>query len=195
MNLELRKQLINVTTDKDWADVKEIIWKDPASMKDDLKSMPEHCQYRFLAHTEGNSYSGRLKYLQNCRSVIFAPKMEWIQHYTPLMLNHGKHQNFMEVARDLSDLESAVLQLRKDEKKALRIANNNIKMFRERYLSPAAQACYWRALIRGWAEVSFEPSPWMETMGNGTAGSSRRVWRGVSLESYVLERRMEWDPY
>jgi hypothetical protein len=30
--------------------------------------------------------------------------------------------------------------------KAQKIVDNSVKTFRERYLAPAAEACYWRAL-------------------------------------------------
>src|SRR5947209_12650757 len=59
MGLTLREKLLEVTHDQHWADVKAINWKDKESMTQDLKSMSEHCQYKYLAHTEGNSYSGR----------------------------------------------------------------------------------------------------------------------------------------
>lgn len=36
---------------------------------------------------------------------------------------------------------------------AERIANNNVKTFRERYLTKAAEACYWRELWASWANV------------------------------------------
>lgn len=41
--------------------------------------------------------------------------------------------------------------------KAKRIADNSVRVFRERYLTPAAEACYWRELVKVWSEVSFEP--------------------------------------
>ena len=189
MNLELRQHFINKTTGKEWADVKAIEWHNSDSMSTDLKSMDEHCQYKFLAHTEGNSYSGRLKYLQNCRSVIVAHEMDWIQHYTPLMVSSGPSQNFVQVKRDFSDLEATMQGLLDNDRHAARIADNNIITFRERYLTPAAEVCYWRYLIRGWAEASFEPRPWTTT-ANGT-----KSWRGLPVESYLLERRLEWDPY
>jgi hypothetical protein len=44
--------------------------------------------------------------------------------------------------------------LLQNPRKAERIATNNVKTFRERYLTPAAEACYWRGLWDGWAEVS-----------------------------------------
>lgn len=184
MGLEVREQFISITADKSWADVKALDWK----KKETVKSMDEHCQYRYLAQTEGNSYSGRLKYLQNCRSVIVAHKMNWIQHYTPLMVASGPEQNFVEVKRNFEDLEETIQSLQHNDKLAESIANNNVKTFRERYLTPAANVCYWRYMINGYASVSFAPSRWTNTDGNFTI-------RGLPVEDYLLERRLDWDPY
>lgn len=63
-----------------------------------------------------------------------------------------------------------------------------MKAFRQRYLASAAEVCYWRQLINGWAEVSFEPEFFKEVDG-------KKVWRGLPVESFLLERRLEWDPY
>jgi hypothetical protein len=188
MNLELREKLVNVTKGKQWADVVPLDWHNEMSMTKDLKSMDEHCQYKYLAHTEGNSYSGRLKYLQNCRSVIVAHDMDWLQHFSTLLIPSGPDQNYLEVKRDFSDLETALLWLQKNDAKARKIADNSVKTFREQYLTPAAEACYWRQLIRAWADISFKPA--FYKVENGT-----ERWRGVPVESYGLERRLEWDPY
>jgi hypothetical protein len=201
MGLEVRERLINVTKNKSWADVKELNWHDTESMTHDLKSMAQHCQYRYLVHTEGNSYSGRLKYLQNCESVLIAHKLVWVQHTQHLMKSYGPDQNFVEVARDFSDLESTMKELQRDEKKAKRIAENSRKIFRDRYLSPAAETCYWRQLMREWANVqTFDPEFWGIRTENGTVEhlsdnvEGERVWRGVPWESYILMRQLEWDP-
>ena len=186
MGLKLREKFIEVTQDKGWADVRAVAWHNEDSMRDDLLSMDAHCQYRFLAHTEGNSYSGRLKYLQNCRSVIVAHTMDWIQHYQHLMRSSGSEQNYVEVRMDFSDLESTMKMLLATPEKAKKIADKSVMTFRERYLTPAAEVCYWRRLIRGWKEVTFEPEFWNETT---------EQWRGVPWESFALERRLEWDPY
>lgn len=188
MQLPLREEFIAKTAGKPWADVKAIEWHDEGSMRADLLPMHAHCRYRFLAHTEGNSYSGRLKYLQNCRSVVVAHAMDWIQHQYPLLRKDGPGQNYVEVRRDFADLEETMLALGADGGKAERIAENSVRTFRDRYLTPAAEACYWRSLIRGWGSVSFEPEFW-------TVKDGKRVWRGVPWESYALERRLEWDPY
>ncbi|KAK5192133.1 hypothetical protein LTR92_008080 [Exophiala xenobiotica] len=188
MGLELRERLLNVTADQPWADVKALTWRDKDSMANDLKSMPEHCQYKYLAHTEGNSYSGRLKYLQSCRSVVVAHKMDWIQHYHPLMQSSGPRQNFVEVERNYDNLAEKISWLEQHSSDAERIASNSVKVFRERYLTSAAEVCYWRKLIHGWSKVSFQPE--FFELANGT-----KTWRGVPVESFLLERRLKWDPY
>ncbi|KAJ6117908.1 Lipopolysaccharide-modifying protein [Penicillium sp. IBT 18751x] len=189
MGLDLREKLIAVAANQPWADVKALNWKDHDSMTKDLKSMSEHCEYKYLAHTEGNSYSGRLKYLQSCRSVIVAHEMAWIQHQHPLMRSSGPDQNFVMVKRDFSDLQDKITWLRTHDEDAQRIANNNVKTFRERYLTQAAEVCYWRRLVKTWAEVSdFQPEFFKMEKG-------KKVWRGLPVETFLLERRLDWDPY
>ena len=188
MGLEVRERLLRVTAGKPWADVKAIYWREKGSMENDLKPMPDHCQYKYLAHTEGNSYSGRLKYLQSCKSVVISHKMDWIQHYHPLLTSSGTQQNFVEVQRDYSDLEEKITWLRDNDEAAEIIASNSMLLFREQYLTPAAEVCYWRKLIRGWSTVSFEPEFYSILDG-------QKIWRGLPVESYLLERRLEWDPY
>ena len=188
MDLEVRENLLEVTATKDWADVRILSWEDEAENKSqNVLSMAEHCQYKFVAHTEGVSYSARLQNLQNCDSVVVAHKLKWIQHHHHLMVSSGPEQNFVEVALDFSDLESTMEKLQKNDWEAQRIAENSVRMFRERYLTPAAETCYWRKLIRGWAKVSFEPEFFDTTSGEAK-------WRGLPVESFMLERRMDW-PY
>ncbi|KAI9047234.1 hypothetical protein LZ554_008688 [Drepanopeziza brunnea f. sp. 'monogermtubi'] len=192
MDLLVRQQLVNASEGKDWADVKIMVWDDDAQGKThDAMKMDEHCQYKFVAHTEGVSYSARLQNLQNCRSVIVAHKLKWLQHHHHLMKSSGPEQNFVEVASDFSNLDSVMQGLlgktKSGELNAEKIAENNVKTFRERYLTPAAEVCYWRQLVRGWASVSFEPE-----FFKGNTGQ-KEEWRGLPVESFMLERRMEWD--
>jgi hypothetical protein len=46
--------------------------------------MEDHCRWKFHGFPEGNTYSGRLRYLQNCRVVIVTHTPRWIQHWTHL---------------------------------------------------------------------------------------------------------------
>ncbi|KAJ5661706.1 CAZyme family GT90, partial [Penicillium maclennaniae] len=188
MGPEIRDKLLEVTSGKSWANVKELGWGDPASMKNDYKTMPQHCEYQYVAQTEGNTYSGRLKYLQMCRSVVVSHKLNWIQHHYHLMRASGSEQNFVEVERDWSDLEDKMNWLLAHDEDAQRIADNNVKTFRERYLTQSAEVCYWRRLIRQWATVSdFQPEFYKEDE-NG-----QKVWRGLSFESFMLMRAMDWQ--
>lgn len=188
MGPEIRDKLLEVTNGKSWADVKELGWGDPDSMKNDYKTMPEHCEYKYVAQTEGNTYSGRLKYLQMCRSVVVSHKLDWIQHHYHLLRSSGSEQNFVEVERDWSDLEDKMDWLLAHDDDAKRIADNSVKTFRERYLTQAAEVCYWRRLIREWAKVSdFEPEFFKEDE------DGKKVWRGLSVESFLLMRALEWE--
>ncbi|GIJ99545.1 hypothetical protein Aspvir_001679 [Aspergillus viridinutans] len=170
---KLRRALLDVARGKPWNDVKELDW----SKKANFLSMEDHCRYMFIGHVEGRAYSASLKYRQACRSVVVAHKLQYIQHHHYLLVASGPEQNYVEVERDFSDLPKRMDELLKNPDKAERIANNSVKTFRERYLTPAAEACYWRALWEGWAEVS----------ANVTGDVERPpVDRGLRYESFVL---------
>ena len=85
----------------------------------------------------------------------------------------------MEVERDFSDLVEKTEYYLNHKEEAERIAKNGVKTFRERYLTTAAEACYWRALIQGWAEVSFEPRGFEEGI------DGRQKMRGMRFENFV----------
>ena len=104
--------------------------------------------------------------------------MQWIQHHHYLLVSNGTQQNYVEVERDFTDLSERMNDLLERPEEAKRIADNNVKTFRERYLTPAAEACYWRALIRGWAQVSFIPEPYEIIQG-------RKRHRGLRVESFM----------
>jgi hypothetical protein len=122
-----------------------------------------------------------------CRSVIVSHKLDWIQHHSHLLRSSGSQQNFVEVDRDWSNLEKRMKWLRKHDKDAQRIADNSVETFRERYLTQAAEVCYWRRLIQEWAKASdFEPEFFTEENG-------KKVQRGLSAETFLLMRAMDWE--
>jgi hypothetical protein len=135
----------------------------------------------------GRAWSGRLKFVQNCNSVIVAHKLEWIQHYQHLLVSEDEAQNFVQVKRDFSDLPGKMEYLVNHVDEAARIAQNSVRLFRDRYLTPAAEACYWRKLVAGWGQVSFQPEFY-------TGSGPDRKWRGVPFESFALMRKLQWDP-
>lgn len=184
----LRQHMVDQAEHQSWADLKVLNWE--ADDPDETNRVPieDHCKYQYLINTEGRAWSGRLKYIQNCRSVIVAHKMEWIVPHEYLMVPSGPKQNFIQLERDFSDLREKMDYYMANPKKAEIIADNSAKTFRDRYLTPAAEACYWRKMIYGWGEVSFKPRFYE---GKG----SNRTWRGVPFDSYVLMRKLHWDPY
>jgi hypothetical protein len=107
--------------------------------------------------------------------------MQWIQHHHYLFVANGKDQNYVEVERDFSDLERVMEHLLAHPEEAQRIANNSVRTFRERYLTVAAEACYWRALIQGWASVSFKP----EIYERSPDGELSERPRGMRFENFA----------
>ncbi|PGH18224.1 hypothetical protein AJ79_00562 [Helicocarpus griseus UAMH5409] len=165
---KLRRALLEKSRNEPWGDVKELIW----SKKNHSISMEDHCRYMFIAHVEGRSFSSSLKYRQACRSVVIAHKLQYIQHHHYLLQSAGLHQNFVEVERDFSDLSEKIEALLSDPELAKRIADNNVRIFRERYLTRAAESCYWRELWNGWDSVT-----------NFTPKSDKE---GLRYESFLL---------
>lgn len=106
--------------------------------------------------------------------------MQWIQHHHYLLVANGTQQNFVEVERDFSDLETKMDYLMSHPEEARRIASNNVKTFREHYFAPAADACYWRALIRGWAASSFKPE-----LFASRPGGVPKIPRGIPFEIFA----------
>ena len=76
-------------------------------------------------------------------------------------------------------------ELLNNPSKSEQIADNSARTFRDRYLTPAAQACYWRQLIRTWATVSFEPELFHKVKAKD--GSYRKEVRGKSFETWISE--------
>lgn len=182
-NPELRSKFLKSTLGRSWTSVRVIDWDDENDLRFNLLPMEEHCRYMFLAHTEGRSFSGRGKYLFNCRSVVISHTLVWREVHHAALISSGPDANYVEVQRDFSDLERKIEYLIDHPETAERIANNAIRTFRDRYLTPAAESCYWRQLIRGYASVcAFEPSIYTQQRGSGQS-----IPRGVPFETWVLQ--------
>ena len=152
------------------------------------------CKYKYVVHTEGISYSGRFQFLQMCASVVLTPSIQWMQHVTHLArpvfsseLGMGgkgwtptekvrrawpvgykpEEANIVFVAPDWSDLGDTVAWLEEHPEIAEGIAMRQRELFAGGgYFSPAAETCYWRALVRGWAKMArTEGHGWEETQG------------------------------
>lgn len=180
-NPGIRGKLLKQTQGRSWASVRVLDWDDENDLRFNLLPMEEHCRYMFLAHTEGRSFSGRGKYLLNCRSVVVSHRLIWREAHHAALIATGPEQNYVEVERDFSDLQRKIEFLIDRPETAERIADNAVRTFRDRYLTPAAESCYWRYLIRAYAAAcEFQPVLYT-TRDDGT-----RQTRGTPFESWVL---------
>ena len=106
--------------------------------------------------------------------------------YHSALIYSRPEQNAVRVADDRFDLEATMKALIANTTMAKTIADNARDVLRDRYLTPAAEACYWRRLIQGYASVSLDPKLY-EADG--------KTLRGVPYESFTLLRRVHWDAY
>lgn len=179
-NEAVRGSLLNVTKNKSWADVEEISWKSGLNM---LRT-EQVCDYMFLVHTEGQSWSGRLKYLFNCNCLPVVHKLDWTTHYYHLLVPEGPGQNYVPVSRNFSDLEDQVSWFLQHPVDAQRIVDNAIETFRDKYTTPAAEACYWRQLFRSWSMVAYTPDPYDDlTRHHGL--NAKKILRGVPFHKIL----------
>jgi hypothetical protein len=185
-NPEVRGPLLKVTKNKSWADVFEFDWM----TRENFIPMEDFCRYAFLVHTEGRSWSGRLKYLLNCDSVTMIHDREWTAHYYSLLIPDGPKQNFVPVKRDFSDLKKKVQFYLGNQYEAQRVADNAVATFRDRYLTLAAETCYWRRLIHGWSEVAYEPEIYEEVQKT-LSGKVQNITmlRGLAFEEMMISRQ------
>ncbi|TKA80425.1 hypothetical protein B0A55_03394 [Friedmanniomyces simplex] len=176
-NPPLREGLLLTTKGKTWADVAETVWENGTN----FMALEDLCDYAFVIHTEGRSWSGRLKYLLNCDSVPIVHELDWTTHYYHLLVPKGADQNFVPVHRDWTDLEKKVEHYlhRRHLLHAQEMVERARVTFRERYLTAAAEACYWRRLVKGYGEVAVLPRAVESVSGGG-----ERL-RGISFEEFV----------
>ncbi|KAF2667922.1 hypothetical protein BT63DRAFT_426771 [Microthyrium microscopicum] len=193
-NAKVRDDLIAVTKGKEWSDVRSMTWAGKGGTEGATKEtedialhMVEQCNYKFLMYTEGSTYSGRFKYLHQCNSVIFTHELAWAELHGSLMKFDGPNQNMVLVKRDLSDLESKVQELLSNPAKGQAIAENNKRDFRDRYFTPAAQACYARKMIYSWSKIqTFKPELWTKSPATA-AHPQRMTTRGEPFETWLIK--------
>jgi hypothetical protein len=115
--------------------------------------------------TAGNGNKGEKKAWKPGERV----RKSWPKEYAP------EEANIVFVAPDWSDLEDTIGWLEDHPHVAEGIARRQREMFvGGGYFSPAAEACYWRALVRGWAKVV------------RTAGQGWEEHEGVPFETFAL---------
>ncbi|EME48759.1 hypothetical protein DOTSEDRAFT_67711 [Dothistroma septosporum NZE10] len=184
-NPEIRLKLIEQSEGKSWSDVHRVAEDvhDEEATKYRI-TMPDHCKYKFAVHTEGTTWSGRLKYLLSCHSTILIHPLTFTTHLYHLLEDEGPNQNYVKVDKAWTELPAKMDELLADNAKAKRIADNAATKLRDRYFTPAAQMCYFRHLFNVWAEMTPAPNPFQYiTHADGTKS---KEWRGMAYEEYVF---------
>lgn len=180
---DIRKEMAEVSKSHSWAEISDLNWGDREQVNKQLLTPEEHCQYKFLAHAEGVAYSGRLKYLMQCRSVIVAHKMQYTQHFHPLINDNSTspEQNLVtSPGRNFDELPTVMSSLLEDDERAKRIADNSFRHWRY-WLSPASIDCYWRRLFQTWAELqTFKPVLTKDM---------------TTFNSFILMGEVHWEPF
>ncbi|CAF1663422.1 unnamed protein product [Adineta ricciae] len=130
-------------------DIEFIDWKPStlsAHYSENFKNIQQFCQYQYLLHQEGWSYSNRLKYLLLCGSpVIFANFRGWEEYWYHLL----KHDYNALIWRDRDNGESfhnLTRNLMHDPQKAKFIGING-KNLVQKYLNEQAILCYLRNVL------------------------------------------------
>lgn len=179
----LRQELVAKTKGVTWADVQALDWETNSHDASNALKIEDFCRYRYIIHTEGVGYSGRLQFHQLCESVILSPPLDWMQHTshlikpilsTDLLSRAGSKRypsahvreawpepyavdeaNMVFVNPDWSDLEDTVQWLEDHPSLAAGVAKRQRDLYAYKgYVSPAAEVCYWRALVNGWSQVA-----------------------------------------
>lgn len=191
VNNALREPLVKAAKDQSWADVSGIDWDNKKELKSKWISMPDHCNYAFPIYTEGTTWSGRLKYLLNCHSALVMPPSEWITPIHHLFSGGDRSQNYIPVHRNWTDLGEQMKFYIAHKEEAQMIADNSVATFRDRYLTPAAEACYWRRLFKSYATVAFKPDLY-EPIRSGDL--RQRKLRGITYEEWLL-KPVDYKPH
>src|SRR5687767_3784728 len=85
MNARGRQELLKVANGKNWADVEALQWETNSEDASNALRIEDSCKRKYIVHTEGFGYSGRLQFHQLCASVILSPPLEWMQHTSHLI--------------------------------------------------------------------------------------------------------------
>lgn len=116
-----------------------------------FKLLPSHCEHKYLIHSEGISYSSRLKYLLSCGSVVFTPPLHHREFWYHLI--HPDHvitinEDYGNLVERLNEVKGWDLDKRENTRRSAYEAL-------ESQLTMEGVHCYWTALIVRYAKLKF----------------------------------------
>ena len=106
--------------------------------------------------------------------------------------NIAATQNYIAVKNDWSDLDEKMNYYLEHQDEAERIGEEMRSTLRNRYMTPAAEACYIRRMIYEFAKVQqFEPKLYKEVKDDD--GVMHEKMRGYSWERFVFRAPERFD--
>ena len=119
---------------------------------DKFKSLEDHCNYKYLLHLEGHTYSSRVKYLLLCGSTVVFNVIEQWEEYWYHLLEHGKNVIFFEQNGNETALNSTLQFLTKHQDEVRSIGRRGQEIA-QRYLNEHAVSCYWWKLLHEYGQL------------------------------------------
>jgi hypothetical protein len=117
------------------------------------RTLEQHCDYKYLLHLEGNTFSGRLKYLLLCGSpitCIFAKTDEWEEFWYHL-LKHKRNIILIDSHNETLLLNMTNYLIENSERASqIGINGRNIVL---KYLNQQAIICYMRNVLQAFSKL------------------------------------------
>lgn len=131
-----------------------------------VKPLFSHTLSSFSSSSSGNDDDNKKGKSSKSWTPSEATKRAWPTNYGP----ESGEANIVFVAPDWGDLEETIAWLEAHPDVAAGIARRQRETFVDGgYFSPAAETCYWRALIQGWSKVVRVDREELAEIGEGQA--------------------------
>lgn len=121
------------------------------SMHKEYRTLEEHCDYKYLLHLEGNTFSGRLKYLLLCGSPVIFVKLNGWEEFWYHLLQHQENILLLEKSDDVL-LMNTTKYLLENPERASRIGINGQNTVLK-YLNEQAIICYMRNVLLAYSRL------------------------------------------
>jgi len=156
---QVRDMVVQMLKDKPAVDVEFMMWMNTSltgvNGAPGCVGLLEHCQYRYLAFLDGNTYSSRFKFNLLCGSCVFAARQQFVEWWTELF---ASNEDYVEVSADWSNALQRHAEVRWSPDGGRAIAERAQRKALK-FLSEDAVDCYWLRLIEKAAAVLPPPDP------------------------------------
>ena len=147
----IREAFVDFSATEGGSSVSDVKFSGVFDPKTDLEyiNLEDHCNWKYLLHLRGVSYSGRLKYLLSCGSVVIIVKNNFEEFYY-----HKLPGNVLFTANESTpnELLQIVKDLENDEERQQKLAKS-VQAFVETFLSQDAIHCYMYKVLKQYGSL------------------------------------------